>query len=119
METISRSDSTLRGHFPEEVDALADAMQTRGQPCLIIPCFFEGGRYTVNDVHYVAEGDVLIPAARTAYAADAVFGFRHSNLKNWVEEKTKGRIRREQVTSISIEDLRLGGLSGWPRFLPG
>ena len=109
VEVISRSDSTLRGHFPEEVDALASAMGETGRPYLIIPCFFEGGRYTLEDVHYVAEGEWLVPAAETAYAGDAAFGFKHSNLRDWVEEKTGGRIPRSRVASISVEDIRSGG----------
>ncbi len=106
---VSRSDSTLRGHFPGEVEALAQGL---GQPFdgwLIMPYFLEGGRYTINDIHYVAEGDKLIPAAETPFAQDAAFSYHASNLRLWVEEKTKGRIPAEAVTSISIEDIRQGG----------
>ena len=109
VEVISRSDSTLRGHYPDEVDALAAALGIVERPCLIIPCFFEGGRYTLHDIHYVAEGTRLIPAAQTAYAQDAAFGYRQSDLRSWIEEKTQGRIARGQVGSISIDDLRKGG----------
>jgi uncharacterized protein YgbK (DUF1537 family) len=106
---ISRSDSTLRGHFPAEVDVMAKTMGKAELPYLILPFFLEGGRYTVNDVHYVQEKDQLIPAAETPFAKDAAFGFRCSNLKDWVEEKSGGRIRAAQVTSITIDDIRLGG----------
>lgn len=106
---ISRSDSTLRGHFPAEVDACAEALGKVDLPYLIIPFFLEGGRYTINDVHYVQEGDKLLPAAQTPFARDAAFGFTQSNLKKWVEEKTSGKVREEDVSSISIEDIRTGG----------
>jgi uncharacterized protein YgbK (DUF1537 family) len=109
VEVISRSDSTLRGHFPAEVEALAEAMEMGELPCLIVPCFFEGGRYTVNDIHYVAEGDQLVPAAQTPYADDAAFGYRHSNLCDWVAEKSAGRVHRDEVVAISLVDLRRGG----------
>lgn len=109
VEVISRSDSTLRGHFPDEVDALASALGIAERPYLMIPCFFEGGRYTFQDIHYVTEGDLLIPAAQTAYAQDAAFGYCQSDLRRWIEEKTKGRIAWEQVRSISLDDLRNGG----------
>lgn len=110
---VSRSDSTLRGHYPGEVDALAESLVEAGMPpfdgiCLV-PCFFEGGRYTANDIHYVLEGSRLIPAAQTPYAGDAVFGYTHSNLPDWVEEKTGGRIKAGQVTSISLDTIRRGG----------
>ncbi len=105
---VSRSDSTLRGHFPGEVETLAEAL---GQDLawLVIPFFLEGGRYTVNDIHYVAEGEWLVPSGETEFARDAVFGYRSSNLRRWVAEKTRGRVPRESVAVVSIEDLRRGG----------
>ena len=106
---ISRSDSTLRGHFPAEVDEMARVMGKEKLPYLILPFFLEGGRYTLNDIHYVREGEQLIPAALTPFARDAAFGFRHSNLRQWVEEKTRGKIGAAGVTSISLDDIRLGG----------
>ncbi|MEM7342651.1 MAG: four-carbon acid sugar kinase family protein [Chloroflexota bacterium] len=106
---VSRSDSTLRGHFPEEVDALVDALAQPIDAWLIIPYFLEGGRYTLNDVHYVAEGEALVPAAETPFAQDAAFGYQASNLRQWVAEKTANRFPAETVASISIEDIRQGG----------
>ncbi|BCX02668.1 MAG: hypothetical protein KatS3mg053_0606 [Candidatus Roseilinea sp.] len=111
---ISRSDSTLRGHFPGEVDSLADAIRdthdaTRHPPYLLIPAFLAGGRYTINDVHYVAYGDDLVPAGETEFARDAAFGYHASNLRAWVEEKTRSAIRAGDVMSISIEDIRING----------
>lgn len=107
----SRSDSTLRGHFPEEVEALERALGQPFDAWLLIPFFQEGGRYTLDDVHYVAEGDRLVPAAETEFARDVAFGYRASNLRDWVEEKSKGRIPAESVASISIEAIRQGGPS--------
>ena len=106
---ISRSDSTLRGHFPHEVDEMAQATGDTDLPYLICPFFLEGGRYTLNDIHYVAQGEELVPAAQTSYARDAGFGFSHSNLCQWIEEKTKGRIPADTVISISLDDIRNGG----------
>jgi uncharacterized protein YgbK (DUF1537 family) len=105
----SRSDSTLRGHFPAEVDALADGLVEPVDGILIVPAFFEGGRYTVNDIHYVAEGEALVPAAETEYARDASFGYRSSGLREWVSEKSGGRIQPEEVVSLPLETLRSGG----------
>lgn len=106
---VSRSDSTLRGHFPGEVEALAEGLHVDLNAWLIIPTLLGGGRYTIHDIHYVAEGDWLVPAGESAYARDATFGYRSSNLKEWVEEKTNGRIPSEQVSSISLEEIRIGG----------
>ncbi|MEZ4833216.1 MAG: four-carbon acid sugar kinase family protein [Caldilineaceae bacterium] len=109
VAVVSRSDSTLRGHFPGEVTALAEGLGQSFDGRIIVPFFLEGGRYTINDVHWVAEGDQLIPAAQTPYARDAAFGYTQSNLKEWVAEKSGGAIAAEDVASISIEDLRVGG----------
>ncbi|MCA9905297.1 MAG: hypothetical protein KC547_15680, partial [Anaerolineae bacterium] len=106
---VSRSDSTLRGHFPGEVEALAAELKQSFDGWLIIPFFVEGGRYTIDDVHYVAEGDALVPAGETPFAQDAAFGYRASNLRDWVAEKTGGRIPADAVASISLGDIRHGG----------
>ncbi|MBN1276043.1 MAG: hypothetical protein JXA35_01025, partial [Deltaproteobacteria bacterium] len=65
--------------------------------------------YTIGDVHYVEEMGILVPAGRTEFAMDPVFGYTSSNLRHWVEEKTEGRISRHDVASVSIEEIRKGG----------
>ncbi len=105
---VSRSDSTLRGHFPLETDVLTAELGPF-DATLIIPYFEAGGRYTIRDVHYVAEGDKLTPAADTPFARDAVFGYRSSNLREWVQEKTNGHVQAPDVASVSLETIRTGG----------
>lgn len=102
---VSRSDSTLRGHFPLETDVLAEELGPF-DATIVFPYFEAGGRYTIHDIHYVAEGDQLVPAADTPFARDAAFGYRHSNLRDWVEDKTSRRVNAADVVSISIEELR-------------
>ena len=89
----SRSDSTMRGHFPQEPDAVADALEAAGRRRrpLLCPCFLEAGRHTIDDVQWVAQDDQLVPSAQTTYAADRSFGYSASNLRHWVEEKSRGR----------------------------
>lgn len=106
---VSRSDSTLRGHYPGEVTALAEGLDGRFDGTLIIPFFLEGGRLTIDDVHYVAESEWLIPAGETEFARDAAFGYKSSNLREWVSEKHNGQISPHDVASISLSQLRLGG----------
>ena len=108
LEVVLRSDSTLRGHFPLEAEAAEDVLG-EADAWVVCPFFLQGGRYTIDDVHYVAEGDRLIPAAQTPFAKDATFGYRSSNLKDYVVEKGNGSISAEQVSSISLETIRLGG----------
>jgi uncharacterized protein YgbK (DUF1537 family) len=109
---VSRSDSTLRGHYPGELTALIGALGQTIDGTLIIPFFLEGGRLSINDIHYVAEGEWLVPAAETEYARDASFGYAYSNLREWVSEKYQGQIRPEEVVSITLTDLRSGGPDG-------
>ncbi len=106
---ISRSNSTLRGHFPLEIEALAEGMGEEFDACLVIPFFLEGGRFTIHNMHYVAHGNLLVPAGETEFARDATFGYRSSNLCDWVQEKTKNKVLANQVAGLSIDDLRLGG----------
>ena len=106
---ISRIDSTLRGHYPAELDALTEVLDKPGSLHIIAPFFFQGGRYTIDDVHYLAEGDRLIPVGQTEFARDAAFGYASSNVREWVEEKTQGRVPVGQVANVSLEDIRAGG----------
>lgn len=106
LAIVSRSDSTLRGHFPHETDALAATLGGGFDGTLLVPAFFAGGRLTIHDTHYVAEGDTLTPAGETEFAHDASFGYRASDLRAWVEEKTAGRIPAAAVLSLSLADLR-------------
>ncbi len=109
LTLISRSNSTLRGHFPSEVSALEKGFQENFSAWLIVPFFPEGGRFTIDDIHYVADGEWLVPAGQTEFAGDKVFGYRSSNLREWAAEKTNGAVSAAEVASISIEDLRQGG----------
>jgi len=104
---VSRSDSTLRGHYPVETDVMAQELGPFDAHFLI-PAFFEGGRFTVKGIHYVRMGDKAVPAHETEFAQDSVFGYRHSYLPAYVEEKTKGRIRADEVVHFSLEEVRSG-----------
>jgi uncharacterized protein YgbK (DUF1537 family) len=109
---VSRSDSTLRGHFPGEVESLAAALGGGFDATLLIPAFIAGGRSTIADGHYVADGERLIPAGETDFARDATFGYHASNLREWVAEQTGGRVLAAQVAAISIETIRRAGPDG-------
>lgn len=107
---ISRSDSTLRGHYPLETKLLKETIEAGSNQKIdgeiIFPFFKEGGRFTINNIHYVQEGDVLVPAGETEFAKDKSFGYRSSNLGEWCEEKSGGAYQAESVTFIALEDLR-------------
>ncbi len=110
---VSRSDSTLRGHYPAETDTLSETLGTRRgrefDGVIICPCFFEAGRVTVDDVQWVRQGEKLVPAGLTEFASDASFGYASSNLTEWVEEKTRGRFSAGDVPRVTLADIRQGG----------
>lgn len=93
---VSRSDSTLRGHYPVETDVMAEELGPFDAH-FIVPAFFEGGRITRDATHYVVRAGVAIPAHETEFAQDSVFGYSTAFLPDYVEEKTAGRIRSEDV----------------------
>lgn len=106
---ISRSDSTLRGHYPLETELLKEGVERSGKTVdgeVLFPFFKEGGRFTIDNTHYVKYGDELVPAAQTEFAKDKTFGYTHSSIPEYVEEKTKGAYKAENVTCIALEDLR-------------
>jgi uncharacterized protein YgbK (DUF1537 family) len=107
---ISRSDSTLRGHFPAETDALIDPLPEDGlSPQIVLaPYFAEGKRITVGDVHWVHDGTTAVPVGATEFARDATFGFAASDLRDWAVEKSSGRWAHDDVAALPLETVRQG-----------
>lgn len=108
---LSRSDSTLRGHFPLETDVLQAAATGRGAPydaVLLAPAYLDAGRVTVRDVHYARSGEAYVPVGQTDYATDDAFGYASSNLPKWVHEKSG--LDPASVRSLSLSDIRSGGV---------
>ena len=110
---VSRSDSTLRGHYPVETDVIAEELGPFDAH-FMVPAFFEGGRKTINSIHYLMVDDKPVPVHETEFARDSVFGYSHSYLPDYVEEKTRGRIKSSQVERFDLQDVRGDSL---PRLL--
>ena len=106
---VSRSDSTLRGHFPLEPQLIADLLEEAGQPVdgiILVPAFPEAGRVSVGGIHYTRIGEDFLPSGGTEFARDATFGYTASGLAAWVEEKTGGAVRAEEVLTPDLTELR-------------
>ncbi|WP_432397665.1 four-carbon acid sugar kinase family protein [Pseudarthrobacter sp. L19] len=111
---VSRSDSTLRGHYPLEPDVIAatvsavDGGTTDG--VVIVPAFPDAGRVTIGGVHYMRAGGTgrLTPVADTEFARDASFGFANSELARYVEEKSGGRFSAGSVIVLDLDTIRAG-----------
>ena len=102
---VSRSDSTLRGHYPVETDVIAEELGPF-HAHFIVPAFFEGGRITINSTHYLMIDGKPVPVHETEFAQDSVFSYSHSYLPDYVEEKTGGRISAARVERFNLEDVR-------------
>ncbi|BAZ50720.1 hypothetical protein NIES4103_33370 [Nostoc sp. NIES-4103] len=106
---VSRSDSTLRGHYPIETDAIATELGPFDAHFLV-PAFFEGGRITRNSIHYLLIDGTPTPVHETEFAKDSVFSYHHSYLPEYVEEKTQGQIAASAVERFLLADIRAGSL---------
>jgi uncharacterized protein YgbK (DUF1537 family) len=106
---VSRSDSTLRGHYPIETDAIAEELGPFDAHFLI-PAFFEGGRITRDSTHYLMVDGTPVPTHETEFAKDSVFGYSTAYLPDYAEEKTQGRISASSVERFTLADIRAGSL---------
>jgi uncharacterized protein YgbK (DUF1537 family) len=106
---VSRSDSTLRGHYPIETDVIA-AELGGFDAHFLMPAFFEGGRITRDSIHYLIVNGVETPVHKTEFARDSVFGYSYSYLPDYVAEKTHGRIPADRVVQFLLPEVRSGSL---------
>lgn len=119
---VSRSDSTLRGHYPLEPDVIAATVAAEtGEATdgvVIVPAFPDAGRVTIGGVHYMrgtgAEAGTLTPVAETEFARDASFGFANSEMAKYVEEKSQGRFAADSVIVLDLNIIRAGAAAADP-----
>jgi uncharacterized protein YgbK (DUF1537 family) len=133
VEVVGRGDSTLRGHVLTEIRAIDDARRrvvgTGFDGVLLVPAYFEAGRFTAGDIHWANVGGELIPVGESEFARDAAFGYTSSNLREFIAEKSAAgksaagksaagksaagngdsTITPDEVLSISLSDIRVGG----------
>ena len=104
---VSRGESNLLGHFPDNFTAVSAVMPSQFDGVLFVPAL--SNSYTVNNTHYLLVDGEYVPASQTPYAGDYAFGYDTSNLREWIAQKTGGTVPAESVASISIETIRRGG----------
>ena len=111
---VSRSDSTLRGHYPLEPDVIAATVaKVSGEATdgvVLVPAFPDAGRVTIGGVHYMRgtgeDAGKLTPVAETEFARDATFGFANSDMAKYVEEKSQGRFAADSVIVLDLNIIR-------------
>lgn len=111
---VSRSDSTLRGHYPLEPDVIAATVaEVSGEATdgvVLVPAFPDAGRVTIGGVHYTrgtgVDAGKLTPVAETEFARDASFGYVNSVMAKYVEEKSKGRYAADSVIVLDLDIIR-------------
>ena len=59
----------------------------------------------------------MVPAGQTEFARDSTFGYRSSDLKKWIEEKTLGKYPARNISSVSLEELKKQDIHGIVRKL--
>ncbi len=96
---VLRGDSTLRGHVFAETEVLLDDRSV----VLFVPSFPDGGRTTLDGVHYVRIDGIDVPAHESEYAADPVFPFSTGVLADYVAEKSS-----RPAVGATLSDVREG-----------
>lgn len=103
---ISRGDSTLRGHFYLEPNVLNETATKPFNAVFYLPEFFEGDRYTYKGIHYLKEDNQYIPVSESEFANDTTFGFDSTSMADFIEEKSQGEIKSENVFHITLDQIR-------------
>ncbi|MCT1556852.1 hypothetical protein M3A96_01755 [Helcobacillus massiliensis] len=122
LHIISRSDSTLRGHVIAEPEAIADALAEKGievDAFLFCPAMIEAGRFTEGDVHFAVVDGEARRVQDTDFARDATFGYSNSDLRAFLQERSGGAVNAEDVLTISLDDIREGGVEKVVEILAG
>jgi uncharacterized protein YgbK (DUF1537 family) len=119
---VSRSDSTLRGHYPLEPDVIAATVaEVSGEKTdgvVLVPAFPDAGRVTIGGVHFMCgtgeAAGTLTPVSETEFAKDATFGFTTSVMADYVQEKSEGRFAADAVIVLDLNTIRAGAAAQDP-----
>ena len=93
---VSRGDSTLRGHNFLEPDLINQYLGPF-DATFHIPAFLEGNRITINGKHFVNG----VPAHKTNFAKDNIFGYETNDLKKLLYKKSKSKIELKNIKNLN------------------
>ena len=97
---VSRGDSTLRGHNFLEPH-LINKYLGPFDATFHIPAFLEGNRITINGKHFVNG----IPAHKTNFAKDNIFGYETNDLKKLLYKKSRSKIQLKNIKNLDCIEL--------------
>ena len=117
---VSRGDSTLRGHFPLELQVIEQQLaaplgwESSGiDGRFLVPAFLPGGRTTVGGEHRLHGA----PVHTSDFARDRLFGYETSDLAEYIAAKTAAAGSDGRVDAASVQRLSLAELEGDPAAL--
>ena len=99
---VSRGDSTLRGHNFLEPNVINNCLGPF-DATFHIPAFVEGKRYTIDGIHFVDN----VPVSQTIFAKDKIFGFKTSNVRDLLFQKSKFQINLNDIKNLKLSELKV------------
>ena len=99
---VSRGDSTLRGHNFLEPNVINNCLGPF-DATFHIPAFVEGKRYTIDGKHFVDN----VPVSQTIFAKDKIFGFKTSNVRDLLFQKSKFQINLNDIKNLKLSELKV------------
>lgn len=99
---VSRGDSTLRGHNFLEPKIMNDCLGPF-DATFHIPAFIEGKRMTIDGDHFVDN----VPVSQTLFAKDKIFGYKTSNVKQLLFQKSKSQLKFNDIQNLKISELKV------------
>ncbi len=99
---ISRGDSTLRGHNFLEPNTINECLGPF-DATFHIPAFIEGKRLTIDGEHFVEN----VPVSKTIFAKDKIFGYKTSNVKELLFQKSKYKIKLNDIENLKLSELKV------------
>jgi uncharacterized protein YgbK (DUF1537 family) len=104
---VSRGDSTLRGHTPLEQELICNLLGPF-HANLLVPAFPQGGRTTSAGQHLL-HGE---PVHLSPFARDRRFAYSSSDLGQWLEFKSGGRLNAARIKNLHAADSLAGLAAG-------
>ena len=99
---VSRGDSTLRGHIFLEPKIINDCLGPF-DATFHIPAFIEGKRMTIDGQHFVDN----VPVSQTIFAKDKIYGYKTSNIKQLLFQKSKSQIKLNDIQNLKLSELNV------------